>query len=148
MIYNTSDTISYICMARDTNADIEVNNVSIKGLDGAVYKVRDGAIYVGGMAATAKVVKNSSLPLGAKLGATIGMGAASLIGFKMVQNNLSSSTTQGKHGKLDIKADKISSVIKSTSSKSSSNNNVSKLIDNTDNSGNNVNDTTISQLDI
>lgn len=37
------------------------------------------------MSGAGKVVKNCSLPMG--VGATLGMGAASLIGYKMVQNN-------------------------------------------------------------
>ena len=40
------------------------------------------------MTAAAKIIKSSFLPIGAKLGATLGMGGASLIGYKMIQNNL------------------------------------------------------------
>lgn len=59
---------------------IEVNNVSITSLDVAINHIRDGAVYIGGMAAAGKIVKNSSLPMGAKLGATVVMGGVSLIG--------------------------------------------------------------------
>lgn len=57
------------------------------------------------MAAAGKKVKNCSLPLGAKLGATVGMGAASLIGYKMVHNNLSPLKAQGN---ISISAEKVS----------------------------------------
>ncbi len=66
------------------------------------------------MAATAKVVKGSSLPIGAKLGATLGMGAASLIGYRMVQNNLSSTRTNSQ-GSLNVKVDKLNSSVTASS---------------------------------
>jgi hypothetical protein len=133
-LYNLFNINLFISMVKDVNADIEVNNIKVNGLDVAVDKIRDGSLYIGGMAATSKIIKSSSLPLGAKLGATVGMGAASLIGFKMIQNNLSSPNTQGN---LDIKADKITSKI-------NTNSNINKLVDNS----NNNNETTISSLDI
>ena len=67
---------------------IKVDNIKIDGLKSAVDKVRDASIYIIGMTAAAKIIKSSSLPIGAKLGATLRMGGASLIGYKMIQNNL------------------------------------------------------------
>lgn len=57
------------------------------------------------MAAAGKTVNNCSLPIGAKLGATVGMGAASLIAYKMVQNNVSLAKTQGN---ISMSAEKVS----------------------------------------
>ena len=129
--------------------DLEAKNVQINGLDVAIEQVRDGAIYVGGMAATAKVVKSSCLPIGAKLGATLGMGAASLIGYRMVQNNLSSTRTNTQGG-LNVKVDKINSSVTA----SSSNNKIDDLypaksvIEPGDSSGGNIDGSIISSLDI
>lgn len=67
---------------------VEINNVSIIG------HIRDRAVYIGGMAAAGKIVNNCFLPIRAKLGAIVVMDAASLIGYKMVQNNVSSTKPQ------------------------------------------------------
>src|SRR6266571_4104097 len=48
---NNSDTIK---------GSLEVKNVKIENVDIAVEKVRDGAIYIGGMAAAAKIMKSIS----------------------------------------------------------------------------------------
>ena len=83
---------------------IEVNNVSITGLDVAINHIRDGAVYIGGIAAAGKIVKNSFLPMGAKLGATVVMGGVSLIGYKMVQNSVFPNTAQDT---ISMSADNI-----------------------------------------
>ena len=62
------------------------------------------------MAATAKVVKSSSLPIGAKLGATLDMSAAFLIGYRMVQNNLSYPKSKAQ-GSLNVKVDRVNSSV-------------------------------------
>jgi len=104
------DIISFIKEANEVNGvkgDIELDKVKIEGLDTAIHKIRDGGVYVGGMAAAAKVVKGSSMPVGAKLGAVVGMGAASLIGFNMAQHNMSASKTKN----LNIEVDKINTSV-------------------------------------
>ncbi len=88
--------------------------------------IRDGAIWIGGMSAAAKLAKGSSLPLGAKLGATVEMGAASLLGYKMMQNNLSSNQVKGAIG---MEVDKINSNVSTSISKSNENPFINKLID-------------------
>jgi hypothetical protein len=91
-------------MVKDTDNVLQVQNVQVNGIDVALVHIRDGAIYIGGMTAAGKIVKNCSLPIGAKLGATLGMGAASLIGYKMVQNNLLSNKPRDT---INLKVDKI-----------------------------------------
>lgn len=83
-------------MAKDSTVSevLEINNLKINGLEVGVAQIRDGAVYIGGMTVATKLIKSSSLPIGAKLGATVLMGATSLIGYKMVENNL--STTRGQ----------------------------------------------------
>jgi hypothetical protein len=68
------------------------------------------------MAAAAKIVKSSSIPLGAKLGATIGMGTASLVGFSLTQKAMSAN----KKGKINLEVDKITSNASAGKSNSSS----------------------------
>ena len=109
-IINNIDISSYISMVKDTGSVVQVENVQVNGVDIAISRIRDGAIYIGGMGAAGKVVKNCSLPIMAKLGATLSMGAASLIGFKMVQNNLSPNKTQND---LSLKVDKIKTDVSS-----------------------------------
>ena len=103
--YNSA-TSSIIFMVKDstTSGVVEANNIKINGIEVGIEKMRDGAIWLGGMSVAAKIVKGSSLPIGAKLGATVGMGAISLIGYKMVENNLS----RGTRGNIGINADKVS----------------------------------------
>lgn len=105
-LYHIFD-INYLCMAKDAEGKgtVEINNVNITGFEVAVGQIRDGAVYIGGMAAAGKIVKNCSLPIGAKLGATVGIGAALLIAYKMVQNNVSPTKTQGK---ISMSAEKVS----------------------------------------
>jgi len=91
-------------MVKDSSGVIQIDNVQVNGVDVALAHIRDGAIYIGGMSAAGKVVKNCSLPVSAKLGATLGMGAASLIGYKMVQNNLSPNKT---HSDMSLRVDRL-----------------------------------------
>lgn len=97
-------------MVNDSNAikgTIKANKFKVENLDVAVDKIRYGAIYIGGMtAAAAKVVKGYLLPIGAKLGSIVGIWAASLISYKMVQNNLG-----GKYQGFNIKADNLNTAI-------------------------------------
>lgn len=96
---------------------IEVNNTKID-LDNSVKHVRDGAIFVGGITAGAKLLKNTSLPIGAKLGATIGMGAASLVGFNLTQKTIATD----KKGKVQMEIGNISGNASLKKSKTSENN--------------------------
>lgn len=115
---------SLILMANDPNTikgTIEASNVKIENLDIAVDKIRDGAIYIGGMTATAKVVKGYWLPIGAKLGSIVGIGTASLISYKMVKNNLGN-----KSEGFNIKADNLNTAI--TGSKSNNTDIIKKFI--------------------
>src|SRR6266704_2982687 len=129
---NNSDTIK---------GSLEVKNVKIENVDIAVEKVRDGAIYIGGMAAAAKIMKTSSLPLGAKLGSVIGMGAASLIGYKMVQNNL-----WHKYESLNLKAEQLNTVL--NTSNSNNNDTINKFVEGAGKSNGNTDNFLISALDL
>ncbi len=57
------------------------------------------------MAVAGKIINNCFLPKGAKLGATVGMGAEALIGYKMVENNLSTNRSENN---ISVNADKVS----------------------------------------
>lgn len=59
-------------------------------------------------ASTAKLAKTSSLPLGGKVAAVLGTSLVGLIGYKVVQENL--STTRPK-GQITIQADNVKSNI-------------------------------------
>ena len=87
---------------------VEANNVRINGLDIGLTHVRDGAVYIGEMTATAKVVNSSTLPIVAKLAATLRKATAYLIGYNMVSNNLSSDINKG-YMSIDMDMDKINS---------------------------------------
>lgn len=69
-----------------------------------IAQIGDCAVYIGGMMAAAKVVKYSTLPIGAKLGATVGIGAVALLGYKMIQNSMYSINNQAT---LNVNADKL-----------------------------------------
>jgi hypothetical protein len=114
-------------MVKDSgNAGVEINNIKVNGIETALDNIRDGAIYIGGISAAGKVIKNCSLPITAKLGATIGMGTAALISYRMVQNNM---TPYRASSKLDIRVDKINADL-STNRKSLLPENISKHNDN------------------
>jgi hypothetical protein len=99
-----------------------------------------------GLAAGARIVKSSSLPLGAKLGTTVGLGAASLVGFKVVQNSIKPNTPSVD--KMTANVDKINASISIPSNKDQSNI-ISKLIDGSNDSNSSNNDQSIiSSLDI
>src|SRR3981189_2890573 len=87
------------------------------------------------MSAAAKIAKGSSLPVGAKFGATIGMGAASLLSYKMIQNNLSNNQIKGTIG---IEANKLNNSISTSISKVNDNPLVKKLVDGSSDSDNMV----------
>ena len=146
-LFNTNISLDIIHLIKDSNnidmakGTVEIDKVKIDGLDSATDKLRDTSLYLGGMTITARVVKTSSIPIGAKLGAIIGMGFTSLIGFKMVQNNLSTNTSQGK---ISASIDKLNSNITASSNKN--NYVINKFIDDSSNSNNNYN--MISSLDI
>lgn len=93
------------------------------------------------MSVAGKVIKNCSLPITAKLGATIGMGTAALISYRVVQNNM---TPYRPMAKLDIKVDKINANI-SPNKKSLLPENISKQ-DNSNNLEDNMHN--ISELDL
>ena len=99
-----------------TKGTLVVNNVKINNIDLAVEKVKDGALFIGAMTAAAKVMKNSFLPVGAKLGFLIGIGAACLVSYKMVQKNLRHKS----EGDLNINADNIKNIISAYKSNNNS----------------------------
>ncbi len=142
MYKNPPPTISFL---KDSNnidvakGTVEIDKVKIEGLDSAVEKIRDAGIYIAGITAAAKIVKSSSLPITAKLGATVGMGTASLIGYKMVHKSLASCTP---HGKVTASIDKMNTSVNA----STSNPNISKLMDDTSSPNNDYSIT--SSLDI
>ena len=143
---STINSNYFICMVDDDpnsiKGTLEVNNVKLENLDTAIEKIRDGTIYIGGMAATARIVKSSSLPVGAKLGSILGMGAASLIGYHMVQNNLGRNS-----GTLNLKAENLSTTI-SASNSNNSNDIINKFIGGVGKSNDNNTDFVISSLDL
>lgn len=127
-------------MINDSDSDkaksvLEVNNIKINGFEFAMEHIRDGAIWIGGMSAAAKIAKGSSLPVGAKFGATIGMGAASLLSYKMIQNNLSNNQIKGTIG---IEANKLNNSISTSISKANDNPLIKKLVDGSSDSDNMV----------
>ena len=72
-------------------------------MDVGLAHVRVGVVCIGVMTAAAKIVNSYILPIGAKLSVTICMGAAFLICYKMVSNNLSNDRTTGSMSmKIDI----------------------------------------------
>ena len=83
---------------------LEVNNLKVSGLDVAIEQARDGAVYIGGMAAATKLIKSSCLPIGGKVAMALGAGASSLIGFKMVQNSFHSNRG---YNNIAIQADRV-----------------------------------------
>lgn len=83
---------------------LEVNNVKVTGLDVAIEQARDGAVYIGGMAAATKLIKSSFLPVEGKVAMALGAGASSLIGFKMVQNSFHSNR---RYNNIAIEADRV-----------------------------------------
>lgn len=99
-IHDNSNTGNLANMINDSYSNkvksvLEVNNIKINGFEFAMEHIRDGAIWIGGMSAAAKIAKGFNLPIVAKFGATIGMGAASLLGYKMIQNNLPNNQIRG-----------------------------------------------------
>lgn len=142
MKINTDYMISMPDDPHTIKGTLDVNNLKIEKLDVAVEKVRDGAIYIGGMAAAAKAIKNSSFPIGAKQGSVLGMGAASLISYKKVQNNLGHKTET-----LKLKAENISTIV--TGSKSNcSNDTINKFVEGVGNSNGDTGNYVISLLDL
>lgn len=121
---------SIIFMAKDSTSPgvVEANNISINGVEVGLTQIRDGAIYIGGMTAAAKLVKGSTLPLGAKLGATVLMGATSLVGYKMIEANTPATRT---HGNIGISVDNVSAKV----STSNTNPFIKKLTESGDNEG-------------
>jgi hypothetical protein len=58
MEINYKYQLNHIHMVNDSKGKgtIEVNNVSLTGLDVAIYHIRDGAVYIGGTAAAGEIV--------------------------------------------------------------------------------------------
>ncbi len=138
---NLPDLNSIMVIAEDTSNSIkgtvEAKNLKVENLDVAVEKIRDGSIYIGGMVAAGKIVKGSTLPITAKLGATVGMGAASLVGYHMVQKNLGNRTQP-----INIKAENINTTVTGT------NNDLTRNLVQSNNSEENSKDLLISLLDV
>jgi len=137
LIFN-QDNIIWV---KDTKDTLEINNIKIEDLDPQIDKLRDGSLYIAGLTAGAKIVKNSSIPIVAKLGTTLGLGALSIIGYKIIVNTFKSNTYTGK---VSATIDKVNCNI------STSNNNKSNFINNLTNGSNDSNDNynMISSLDI
>jgi len=129
-----------ISSAKDT-ATVELDKVKLEGLDPQIDKLRDGSIYIAGLATGAKIVKNSSLPIVAKAATTIVVGGLSLTGYKVVQNILDPKVQRGK---VTASIDKISANIKDSSNNKS--NYINKLTNQSSNSSDD--DNIISSLDI
>jgi|HubBroStandDraft_5_1064220.scaffolds.fasta_scaffold07380_3 hypothetical protein len=136
VVFN-QDNIIWVKDAKDT---LEMNNIKIEDLGPQIDKIRDGSLYIAGMTAGAKIVKNSSIPLAAKLGTTLGLGAASIIGYKITVNSFKSNTHTGK----------VSATIDKVNYNRSTSNNKSNFINNLTNESNDSNDNynIISSLDI
>jgi hypothetical protein len=119
-----------------------MSNIKIEDLEPQIDKLRDGSLYIAGMAAGARIVKNSSIPLIAKLGTTLGLGAVSIIGYKITINSLKSNTYTGK---VSATIDKVNYNIST-----SNNNNKSNFINNLTNGSNDSSEdyNMISSLDI
>ena len=100
------------------------NNMKINGVDVALAHVRLGVVCIGVMTTAAKIVNSYMLPNGGKLNDIIGMGAASLIRYKMVSNNLSNNRIIGS---ISMKIYKINSSVYLTKP-DNNNDNVNKLI--------------------
>jgi hypothetical protein len=131
------DTIIWV---KDAKGTLEINNIKIEDLEPQIDKLRDGSLYIAGMTAGAKIVKNSSIPLAAKLGTTLGLGAVSIIGYKITVNSFKSNTYTGK----------VSATIDKVNYNISTSNNKSNFINNLTNGSNDSNDNynIISSLDI
>jgi hypothetical protein len=143
-ILNTALIINQdnIIWVKDAKGTLEMSNIKIEDLEPQIDKLRDGSLYIAGMAAGARIVKNSSIPLIAKLGTTLGLGAVSIIGYKITINSLKSNTYTGK---VSATIDKVNYNIST-----SNNNNKSNFINNLTNGSNDSSDNynMISSLDI
>lgn len=143
-ILNTTLIINQdnIIWVKDAKGTLEMSNIKIEDLEPQIDKLRDGSLYIAGMAAGARIVKNSSIPLIAKLGTTLGLGAVSIIGYKITINSLKSNTYTGK---VSATIDKVNYNIST-----SNNNNKSNFINNLTNGSNDSSDdyNMISSLDI
>ena len=53
-------------------------------------------MYITSLTVGVRIVKNSSISLAAKLGTTVGLGAISLVGYKLIQTNLTFITHRVK----------------------------------------------------
>jgi len=110
IFYFIWDTSPLYCMSGNEEniisgkGTLEVNNVKVTGLDVAIEQARDGAVYIGGMAAATKLIKSSCLSVGGKVAMALGAGASSLIGFKMVQNSFHSNRG---YNNIAIQADRV-----------------------------------------
>jgi hypothetical protein len=128
----------FILSIKETKGTLELDKVKIEGLSPQIDKLRDGSIYIAGITAGARIIKNTSIPLVAKLGTTLGLGSACLLGYRVIQNSLIPNT-----GSMIASIKKINSGVTNTNNNKS--NFISKLIDESNSSDNN---STISSLDI
>jgi hypothetical protein len=90
---------------------IEMNNVKLTGLENAVKHVGSAAVYTTGMSVGAGLLKSSGMPLGAKIASTIGIGAASLVGYNLVQKSMS---LDKKSGNINLQAENVKSTLNNT----------------------------------
>jgi hypothetical protein len=130
-----------ILSIKESKGTLEIDKVKIEGLSPQIDKLRDGSIYIAGITAGARIIKNSSIPLAAKLGTTIGLGGASLLGYRIVQNSLRPNVYTDK---VTASIDKIDSSITNTYNDKSKF--INKLVEGSNNTEDNYN--TISSLDI
>ena len=79
-----------------------INNNNLSGLEDAVKHLGTVVVYSTGITVGAGLLKGSGLPLGAKIGGTIGIGIASLVGFNIAQKAFA---LNNKSGNINIETD-------------------------------------------
>lgn len=98
---------------RTIEGSLEINNVKLTGLEHAVKHIGTAAVYTTGITVGAGLLKSSSMPLGAKIAGTIGVGIASLVGFNLTQKAMS---LDKKPGNIIVEADNMKSSINTNNS--------------------------------
>jgi hypothetical protein len=141
VIFNLDTVLSI----RDAKGTLEINNIRLEGSGPQIDKLRDGSLYIAGLTAGTRIVKNSSIPLAFKLGTTVGLGAASLIGYKVTQNILTPNTYTGK---VTASIDKINPVTTPNNNKSNFINSLTNESNDSDNNYNIISSIDIEQLQL
>lgn len=105
---------------------LEMNNVKLNGVENAVKHLGTAAVYGSGITAGVGLLKNTTLPLGAKVAGTIGMGVASLAAYSYTQKVLSLNE---KHGNISVQADTVKTSVNASNSGTKPFSNASALED-------------------